>query len=210
MLKTGKTKFQIGDNQNLFDWTYVDNVVHAHLVAAERLEKSVSFDELDTRIPPVDKDLPRRLLPTSSYRPPSLLANEQALNPSFVNTSAPDQPLLAARNRYDQYFSPTASTDGEPSQIPVAGQAFFITNGEPIAFWDFPRAIWMEYNGHVAPYVIPLPVGVGLAAAEIGENVCRLMGIVPSLTRGKVVYSTTHRYYNIEKVGPPFLVSYSC
>ncbi|KAL8283996.1 hypothetical protein RQP46_005109 [Phenoliferia psychrophenolica] len=26
-----------------------------------------------------------------------------------------------------------------------------------------------------------------------------LMGKTPNLTRGKVVYSTTHRYYNIEK-----------
>jgi sterol-4alpha-carboxylate 3-dehydrogenase (decarboxylating) len=31
----GKTHFQIGDNTNLFDWTYVDNVVHAHLLAAD-------------------------------------------------------------------------------------------------------------------------------------------------------------------------------
>jgi nucleoside-diphosphate-sugar epimerase len=39
MLKiTGaKTYFQIGTNDNLFDFSYVDNVAHAHLLAAEAL-----------------------------------------------------------------------------------------------------------------------------------------------------------------------------
>lgn len=204
MLKTGKTNVQIGDNRNLFDWTYVDNVVHAHLVAAERLEESVSYEELDTRLPPVDKDLPRRNLPTSTYRPDSLLSSERTFDPSFQNTSQPDAPLAAARNRYDQWFSLQQQADSSssppPSSIPVAGQAFFITNGEPIYFWDFPRSIWAEYNGHVPSFVIPLPVGVGMFAAGMGELFCWLRGKTPSLTRGKIIYSTTHRYYNIEKV----------
>ncbi|KAF2836246.1 hypothetical protein M501DRAFT_1019048 [Patellaria atrata CBS 101060] len=33
----GQTKFQIGDNNNLFDFTYVGNVAHAHLLAASAL-----------------------------------------------------------------------------------------------------------------------------------------------------------------------------
>lgn len=203
MLKTGKTAFQIGSNENLFDWTYVDNVVHAHLVAAERLELSVSFAELDTRLPPVDKDIPRRALPTSTYRPESLMPAEKALNPAFVNTSVPDAPLGASRTQFDQWFpNSTNSNPDEPYSIPIAGQAFFITNGEPIYFWDFPRAVWAEYNGHVSPYTIALPVAVGLAAASAGEVISGWLGKVPTLTRGKVVYSTTHRYYNIEKVRP--------
>ena len=32
-----QTHFQIGDNTNLFDWTYVTNVAKAHLLAADRL-----------------------------------------------------------------------------------------------------------------------------------------------------------------------------
>lgn len=196
VLKSGKTNFQIGDNKNLFDWTYVDNVVHAHLIASERLEATVPFASLDTRLAPVDKDLPRRLLPTSTYRPPSLLALEQAADPSFTNTSSPDEPLYAARNRYDQ-FHPRA---GQAHDLAVAGQAFFITNGEPIPFWDFPRAVWAAYNGHEPSFVIPLPVAVGLAAAGGAEAFSYLMGRTPGLTRGKVVYSTVHRYYNIEKV----------
>ena len=33
----GKTKFQLGTNENLFDFTYVGNVAHAHLLAAQKL-----------------------------------------------------------------------------------------------------------------------------------------------------------------------------
>ncbi|NWR53934.1 NSDHL protein, partial [Bucorvus abyssinicus] len=35
----GKMKFIIGDGKNLVDFTYVDNVVHGHILAAEKLHK---------------------------------------------------------------------------------------------------------------------------------------------------------------------------
>jgi sterol-4alpha-carboxylate 3-dehydrogenase (decarboxylating) len=35
--KSGKTGFQLGDNNNLFDFTYATNVAHAHLLAAVAL-----------------------------------------------------------------------------------------------------------------------------------------------------------------------------
>lgn len=34
---TGRSKYQIGDNHNLFDFTYVENVAHGHLLAARAL-----------------------------------------------------------------------------------------------------------------------------------------------------------------------------
>ena len=33
----GQAHFQIGENKNLFDWTYVGNVACAHLLAADKL-----------------------------------------------------------------------------------------------------------------------------------------------------------------------------
>ncbi|KAJ3061608.1 hypothetical protein HDU98_002452 [Podochytrium sp. JEL0797] len=36
--KTGKRKFQLGDNDVLFDYTYVDNLVEAHILAAQKLD----------------------------------------------------------------------------------------------------------------------------------------------------------------------------
>jgi sterol-4alpha-carboxylate 3-dehydrogenase (decarboxylating) len=199
--KSGKAAFQVGNNLNLFDWTYVDNVVHAHIVAAERIEVSVPFDQLDLRLTPVDQDVPRRLLPTSKFRPDSLLAQEKELNPTFVNDATPDPALLAGRNRYDQYFNGQM----HPSEISVAGQAFFITNGAPTPFWDFGRAVWSEYDGYEAKRVIQLPVGFALGIAAIGESIMAVLRRpAPNMTRGKVTYSTVNRYYNIEKVSPSF------
>ncbi|XP_043912961.1 sterol-4-alpha-carboxylate 3-dehydrogenase, decarboxylating isoform X2 [Protopterus annectens] len=37
--KSGKMKFMIGNGKNLVDFTYVDNVVHGHILAAEHLQK---------------------------------------------------------------------------------------------------------------------------------------------------------------------------
>lgn len=35
--RKGQTKFQVGSNENLFDFTYVGNVAHAHLLAVQAL-----------------------------------------------------------------------------------------------------------------------------------------------------------------------------
>lgn len=37
VLKNGQTKFQVGDNNNLFDWTYAGNVADSHVLAAQKL-----------------------------------------------------------------------------------------------------------------------------------------------------------------------------
>lgn len=240
VLKSGKTKFQVGSNENLFDWTYVDNVVHAHVIASERLAEAASGavatpESLNSRALPIDLDVTRRELPTSNFRPKSLLEKELALDPEFKQDERGDHPLLAGRNRFDQFYhlpaysddvdAKTTTIDEEDEDedkenksietrgaaernhrasyekdLTVAGQAFFVTNGAPIPFWDFPRAVWAEYNRHEPSFVIPLPAAVGLLFAGIGETVSRLLGKTPNLTRGKVVYSTVNRYYNIERV----------
>lgn len=38
--KAGKLKVQIGNGQNLFDWTFNENVIHAHVLAAQALIRS--------------------------------------------------------------------------------------------------------------------------------------------------------------------------
>ncbi|WBW74575.1 3 beta-hydroxysteroid dehydrogenase/delta 5--_4-isomerase Erg26 [Schizosaccharomyces osmophilus] len=37
VLRNGQTKFQLGENLNLFDFTYIENAAHAHLLAVENL-----------------------------------------------------------------------------------------------------------------------------------------------------------------------------
>ncbi|XP_060105692.1 sterol-4-alpha-carboxylate 3-dehydrogenase, decarboxylating [Heteronotia binoei] len=41
--RSGKMKFMIGDGKNLVDFTFVENVVHGHILAAERLQKDSSI-----------------------------------------------------------------------------------------------------------------------------------------------------------------------
>ena len=77
---TKKSRFaQIGDGKNLFDYTYIENVAHAHLVAADKL-------------------------------------------------------------------SP---------ESPAAGQAYFITNDEPIPFWNLPKRIWKDLEFPLPLFPLP-------------------------------------------------------
>ena len=85
-----QTAYQIGDNSNLWDFTYIDNAAFAHILAAE-------------------------------------------------NLTTPEKDL---------------------NHGSAAGEAFIITNGEPVYFWDFPRAVWAEF-GHVRSWNIYIPMSLG-------------------------------------------------
>lgn len=83
----------------------------------------------------------------------------------------------------------------------MAGQVFFITNGEPLPFWDFPRALWrlMAPGEYPSRGNIVLPKTVGLVVATLSEWWGWLVGKEPTFTRFKVTYTCAIRYYNIEK-----------
>lgn len=51
VLREGKTKFQIGDNTNLFDFTYIGNSAFAHILAAEHLALLSSTSPLPPKVP---------------------------------------------------------------------------------------------------------------------------------------------------------------
>ena len=131
----GQTKFQLGLNDNLFDFTYVGNVAHAHILAAVAL-----------------------------------------MNTHALKT----QPLDYER---------------------VDGEAFFITNDEPIYFWDFARMIWSAAGDKTQPSdVWVIPTQLGLVIVWLIEWLFWLAGgRIPNLTRKKVIYSSLTRFYNIDK-----------
>lgn len=135
VLKNKQTRYQIGDNQNLFDFTYIGNAAFAHVLAAEKLLGD--------------------------------------------NTHAAD--------------SPDAHTKA------IAGEAFFITNGQPIYFWDFPRAMYAQlgFAGHSSYTVFPKTVAwfMGLAS----EYVSWALGKEPTFTRFRVQFSCANRFYDISK-----------
>ena len=90
VVRNRQTAFQVGDNSNLWDFTYVDNLAQAHVLAAENL------------------------------------------------------------------LTPETEVEHETA----AGQAFMITNGQPVYFWDFARACWAAF-GHVNPRRIYIPMSLG-------------------------------------------------
>lgn len=130
-----KTKYQIGDNMNLYDFTYVGNVAYAHILAAVAL----------------------------------------------LNTHALSiQPL-----------------DHEK----VDGEAFFITNGQPLYFWDMARLVWKAAGDETVPsQVWVIGKDIGLALASVTEWLFWLVGGgKPTISRKAFNYSTMTRYYNIDK-----------
>ncbi|KAF2467529.1 uncharacterized protein BDR25DRAFT_266984 [Lindgomyces ingoldianus] len=133
--RKNQSKFQVGANDNLFDFTYVKNVAHGHLLAVQAL--------LHTH----------RMLPTI--------------------------PLDTEK---------------------VDGEAFFITNGQPVYFWDFARAVWHE-AGDRLPLSSVWHLGQDFAFLIGGtlEWIFWCLGKTPNLTRQQVKYSTMTKYHSIEK-----------
>lgn len=183
--------FQMGDNLNLFDFVTLKNVVHAHLLAAAKLDAPpLSPSALDQHLAPVACTVPRRILPTSQH--------PDVVDPS--NPPPPDPPLNAAHNRFSQYYeAPT------PEQLTVAGQAFFISNGEPVPFWSFARSVYHAYSGRPQRWWDPivLPGSVGMVYATVCEVVGWVQGRKPAecaVNRGYMAYVLADLYFDIERV----------
>lgn len=89
---------------------------------------------------------------------------------------------------------------------PVSGQAYFVTNGEPMAFFDFVEKFitqlgYPAINGKV-------PYWLAYTAAAVAEGIDFLKGgtlnAENGLTRFAVRYMVTHHYYSIEKAYQDF------
>lgn len=132
----GQTKFQLGQNENLWDFTYVGNVVHAHILAALALLQTSQLN-----IEPLDHEK-------------------------------------------------------------VDGEAFFITNGSPLYFWDFTRMVWSLLGDKTEPgqvWIIDKELGLVIATVMEWVYWVATFGGVPNLTRHTVNYSSMTRYYSIDK-----------
>ncbi|KAI9314011.1 3-beta hydroxysteroid dehydrogenase/isomerase family-domain-containing protein [Zopfochytrium polystomum] len=124
--KQGRTGVQIGTNEFLFDWTYVENVAHAHILAADKLTEDNGTN----------------------------------------------------------------------------GEAFIITNDNPVFFWDFTKRIWAEY-GRKDTLKFAMPRTLALLIAFIFETIAFILSplvkISPVFTVYRVRLITSHRYFNISK-----------
>ncbi|TFL02423.1 C-3 sterol dehydrogenase [Pterulicium gracile] len=228
----GQTHFQIGDNTNLFDWTYVGNVAKAHLLAADKLgppkfprleltEDHIPVTDIELTaeeekftnytLPYVSKTAHALRIPTSEARPlgpcvePPVNARE--LEQAYAEPEHPqNRPVI--RTRFDALAESSIArhklTHDGASPLDVCGQVFFITNGEPVYFWDFPRAVWKRLDKlfpgkRTERSVWKLSQTIGLTAATGSEWVGWMTGKEPTFTRFKVSYSCAVRWHNIEK-----------
>ena len=84
---------------------------------------------------------------------------------------------------------------------PVAGHAYFITNGEPMPFWEFIRRVLARLG--LPPLRGRIPHQLVYAIAAIKEGIDTLRGgtISPEdgLTRFAIRYMCTHHYFSIER-----------
>ena len=84
---------------------------------------------------------------------------------------------------------------------PVCGQAYFITNGEPMAFFDFIEKFIVEMG--YPPIRGKVPYWLAYGAAAIAEGIDTLRGgtlnAEGTLSRFAVRYMVTHHYFNIAK-----------
>ncbi|KAE9586902.1 hypothetical protein Lal_00004624 [Lupinus albus] len=127
--RAGKSKFIIGDGNNVYDFTYVENVAHAHICA------------------------------------------ERAL-----------------------------ASEGTVSEK-AAGETYFITNTEPIKFWEFMSLI-LEGLGYERPR-IKIPAFLIMPIAHLVELIYRLLGPygmkVPQLTPSRVRLLSCSRSFDCSK-----------
>ena len=184
------------------------NVAKAHLLAADRLREEISAkapkaadDVLNYLLPSINLSTDEHRVPTSSARPlgPCItpVPNAATIEAAWKDTMRSMEERVTLRTKYDPLT--VANLDKEPNNpLQASGQAFYITNGEPIAFWDYVLAVWKEM-GHEPSTRIVIPSWLGMYLGSGAEWWAWLTGRKPGFTRERVGYSSRHRWFNIEK-----------
>jgi nucleoside-diphosphate-sugar epimerase len=87
----------------------------------------------------------------------------------------------------------------------LAGQAYFVTNAEPIAFWEMVGRL-LDGIGLPRPKMrVPFPIAYSAAAFREGLDAIRgLATSEESLTRFSIRYLTTHHYFSCAKAERDF------
>jgi nucleoside-diphosphate-sugar epimerase len=84
---------------------------------------------------------------------------------------------------------------------PVAGQAYFITNGEPMPFFDFVRKLLAELKLPKIIGAVPFPLAYAAAAVKEGIDTLRggTLNAEDGMSRFAVQYMVRHHYFDINK-----------
>jgi nucleoside-diphosphate-sugar epimerase len=84
---------------------------------------------------------------------------------------------------------------------PVAGNAYFITNGEPMGFWDFVGQMLERLRLPPIRGRVPFPVAYAVAAAYEAADTLRggTLNSENGLSRFAIRYMCTHHYFSIAR-----------
>ena len=83
----------------------------------------------------------------------------------------------------------------------AAGQAYFITNGEPMPFWSFVRKVAARLGFPPVKYQAPRSLVYMIATVKEGIDTLKggTLNAEDGLTRFAINYMCTHHYFSIEK-----------
>ena len=119
---------------------------------------------------------------------------------TYVGNAASAHILASEALLKEAANSPSKTAAAAPG---VAGEAFFITNDNPMPFWDFVRAIGSAAGHPVKPQdVWVISESVGLSIAWIAEWIIWISSLGKSrstMTRSGIRYSCLTRTYRIDK-----------
>jgi len=86
-------------------------------------------------------------------------------------------------------------------ESPVAGQAYFVTNGEPMPFFDFVAQVLRELSLPRIVGAVPYPIAYAVAAAKEAYDTLRggSFGEEDRISRFAIRYMVRHHYFDIGK-----------
>ena len=101
-------------------------------------------------------------------------------------------------NLVDALLLSDAALARDPS---LGGRAYFVTNGEPIPFWDFVDRVLVARGDPKIRYRLPYWFAYGAAAMVEWSRAIRGRSSMPEdgFTRFAVRYMCTHHYFSIER-----------
>jgi hypothetical protein len=107
--------------------------------------------------------------------------------------SVADAHILAADRLAALASSPPSTADD------VSGQVFFVTDGKPRPYWNFPHMVFKQL-GHDGKDFVVLPKLLCLFLAFFSELWASIFGGPAAFPRFIVIIATQEQWYNIDKV----------
>jgi len=149
-----------------------------------------TFSTCSLRLSPILGPYDPTVIPTlysciSQFQTPFILGTSTTALQDYIYVSnAADAHVLAVHN----LLGPQTA----------AGEAFFVTNGQPLPLRHICLAVWKEF-GHAPPFELQIPENMAWVLGAVAEAGAWLTGSETALSRGVVDDACRQRYVSITK-----------